>query len=63
MIDATYNKDGALLRQLVEVVEQHSPDARVEVGQSAVGDGIDYTPLGGCAQQAGREGVMLLVQL
>ena len=44
-IDTTYNNDAALLRQLVEVVEQHSPDARVDVGQSAGGDGIDYTVL------------------
>jgi LuxR family maltose regulon positive regulatory protein len=43
-IDATHDDDIALVRHLVEVVEQLSPDADV-VGRSIVGDGVDYTVL------------------
>jgi LuxR family maltose regulon positive regulatory protein len=43
-IDATHDSATVLLRQMVELVEQHCPDADV-VGQSTVGDGIDYTVL------------------
>jgi LuxR family transcriptional regulator, maltose regulon positive regulatory protein len=43
-IDATHDNAPVLFRQMVELVEQHCPDADV-VGQSTVGDGIDYTVL------------------
>jgi len=43
-IDAIHDDATVLIRQMVEVVEQHGPDADV-VGQSTVGDGIDYTVL------------------
>ena len=43
-IDATHDSATVLLRQMVELVAQHCPDADV-VGQSAVGDGIDHTVL------------------
>lgn len=43
-IDATHDSANVLLRQMVELVEQHCPDADV-VGQSTVGDGADYTAL------------------
>jgi LuxR family maltose regulon positive regulatory protein len=44
-IDATHDNDIVLLRHLVEVVEQHLPDAAVDIYRSAVGEGDDYTVL------------------
>jgi LuxR family transcriptional regulator, maltose regulon positive regulatory protein len=43
-IDATHDNATVLLRQMVELVEQHCPDADL-ISQSTVGDGIDYTVL------------------
>ncbi len=43
-IDTTHDDDIALLRHLVEAVEQHSPDASA-VGRSTVGDRIEYMVL------------------
>jgi LuxR family maltose regulon positive regulatory protein len=44
-IDDTHNNETVLLRQLLEAVEQISPDGSVVVGRSAVAGGIDHSVL------------------